>query len=53
MVSNIAEKVEPFGEWKNLKSMGASRLLSRMKKMEKELVNEDIILVVDRIMLNY
>ncbi|MGD1700559.1 hypothetical protein [Dapis sp. BLCC M229] len=28
MVSNIAEQVDPFGEWKNLKSIGASRLLS-------------------------
>ena len=28
MVSNIAEEVDPFGEWKNLKSIGASRLLS-------------------------
>lgn len=28
MVSNIAEEVDPFGEWKNLKSIDASRLLS-------------------------
>ena len=25
MVSNISEEVYPFGEWKNLKSIGASR----------------------------
>ncbi len=44
MVSNIAEKVDPFGEWKNLKSIGFVDYFR--SEMEKLLVNEYIILVV-------